>query len=164
MSTKVLLGLIVLLAGILVGWFIINGNPVSKNTTQTIVEESSTPPITPFATITAAPLLPSGSTSSGQTIEKGGGNERVVVVYTDSGFSPSPLTIQKGETVTFTNESNRGMWVASDVYPTNQLLPGFDQLSTVPKAGIYEYTFVKVGMWKYHNQVNHTDEGIVIVK
>jgi hypothetical protein len=31
------------------------------------------------------------------------------------------------------------------------------------KDGAYEYTFVKVGTWHYHNHVNPADAGAVVV-
>jgi hypothetical protein len=55
------------------------------------------------------------------------------------------------------------MWVASAVHPTHQLLPGFDQLASVAKGGTYEYSFAKVGTWKYHNHMKPTDFGGVVV-
>jgi hypothetical protein len=55
------------------------------------------------------------------------------------------------------------MWVASAVHPTHLLLPGFDELKSTGKGGTYEYTFVKVGTWQYHNHVNPSDTGSVVV-
>ena len=130
---------------------------------QTADQEIPTLTATPIATGSGAPAAKISS-GSGQQMEKGGEKERKVVTYTDTGFAPSPFTVSKDTTVTFVNESSRGMWVASDVYPTNQLLPGFDALSAVPKNGTYEYMFVKVGTWRYHNQVNPADSGTVVVK
>ena len=69
------------------------------------------------------------STAPGEMEDKGGVAARTVVTYTDTGFAPLSVTIKKGTTVTFVNESSRGMWVASAVHPTHQLLPGFDQES-----------------------------------
>ena len=95
--------------------------------------------------------------------EKGGVAARVVVTFTDSGFSPKSVTVSSGSTVAFMNESTGGMWVASDVHPTHQLLPGFDAQKSVAKGGSYEYTFTKVGTWTYHNHVAPTQTGTVVV-
>lgn len=103
------------------------------------------------------------SSGAPQTTTKGGASERVVVTYTDSGYAPNPVNIKKGTTVTFVNESSQGMWSASAVHPTHQLLPGFDQLKSVSRGGTYEYAFEKVGTWKYHNHVAPTDIGTVVV-
>jgi len=86
-----------------------------------------------------------------------------VVTYTDSGYVPARVTVKKGTVVMFKNESNSAMWTASGVHPTHKLLPGFDELTSVEKSGAYEYTFVKVGTWQYHNHMKPSDVGYVVV-
>ncbi len=51
------------------------------------------------------------------------------------------------------------MWVASAMHPTHQLLPGFDELTAVPKGTSYEYTFTKDGAWKFHDHINPEARG-----
>src|SRR5437868_6984243 len=41
------------------------------------------------------------------------------VTLTDSGFSPSDLTVKAGDTVTWKNQSSSAMWVASAMHPTH---------------------------------------------
>lgn len=159
MNRKVLVGVIVLLAGLAVGWFVLQGAPSGKPPAE---EESPTSqmPATPGVTEMVVT-----ETSPGPGMEKGEvpAVATTTVQYTDSGFGPNTITVKQGTTVRFTNQSSRGMWVASAVHPTHQLLPGFDQLQSVSKGGTYEYTFAKVGTWKYHNHVNATDTGTVVV-
>ena len=38
----------------------------------------------------------------------------IIITYTDDGFSPSLLTIKKGEAVKFVNKSEKNMWPASN--------------------------------------------------
>jgi|SRR3989344_7547850 len=161
MNNKIFFGLLILASGVLVGWYVLKGNTPSYD----MLNKSGT-------TETVSPTSKAGldnsdttadSNASGESMEKGGGQERKVVTYTDTGFAPQVLTLKKGTTVTFVNESSRGMWVASAVHPTHQLLPGFDQLSTAGKGATYEYVFMKVGTWKYHNHVNPTDTASVVV-
>lgn len=162
MSNKVLFGFLVLVAGVLVGWYVLKGNtPFSENRTNKEETNQNVSPTLPVGQDNYD--VNSEASLSGESLEKGGVKERRVVTYTDSGFAPDPLTVKIGTTVTFVNESSRGMWVASAVHPTHQLLPGFDQLSSAVKGGTYEYMFVKVGTWKYHNHVNPTDTGSVVV-
>lgn len=85
------------------------------------------------------------------------------VSYSDGGFVPAKITVKKGSAVTFTNQSTGAMWVASDVHPTHQLLPGFDQLKGEKKDASYTYTFMKVGSWTYHNHANPLMSGTVTV-
>ena len=102
--------------------------------------------------------------TSADTDSEDGDEETAVVTYTDSGFSPSSLgPIEPGTTVTFMNESSKGVWVASDVHPTHQELPGFDSLGSVAPGESYEYTFEEEGTWDFHNHLNSSEIGTVTV-
>lgn len=82
------------------------------------------------------------------------------VYYTDVGFEPATITISPNTLVRFTNNASTDMWVVSDLHPTHQLLPGFDQ----GEVGLlYEYVFEKSGTWTYHNEMNLKDTGTVVV-
>lgn len=153
MNNKFLVGLVVLLVGVGAGWYFLQGGKSSSETMQKEegVAKITTPAVEPSVTLgTEAPATGSvmGKTS---------------VSYGTGGFVPNTVTVKKGTTVVWTNQSQGGMWVASAVHPTHQLLPGFDQLKSVAAAGTYEYTFVKVGTWKYHNHVAASDTGTVVV-
>lgn len=164
MNRKILVGIIVLLVGVAVGWFVLQGGQQPQEQ-GTPTPPSQQMPVTPGVTEMVVV-----ETSPGPAVEKGGvptqidkAMERVTVTYSDSGFLPKEITVKVGTNVSFLNQSSRGMWVASAVHPTHQLLPGFDQLASVSKGGTYDYTFAKVGTWKYHNHVNATDIGTVVV-
>lgn len=86
------------------------------------------------------------------------------VIYTDSGFSPQTVEISQGETVRFVNESSRPMWVASNVHPAHNILPTFDQFGVSGFGESYEYTFEQSGEWKYHDHVNASEIGTIIVR
>lgn len=101
----------------------------------------------------------------------------VTVLYGPNGFSPSTITINAGDTVTFTNNGGDEMWVASDPHPTHEGYDGttlaqhcaagytgpvpFDQCAA---GTTYSFMFTKVGTWGYHNHGNHTDTGTIIVQ
>lgn len=155
MNNKIFIGLVVLAAGVLVGWYFLKGSPAVAPVSQ--VEATPTP--------TGSNLgAPESSTSAGPSgVDKGGVVARTVVTYSDTGFAPSPTTVKVGTVVTFVNESSGTMWVASDPHPTHTLLPGFDELKSVAKSGTYEYTFAKVGTWTYHNHMNPRVKGTVVV-
>lgn len=143
---KALIGVLVIVVGGLVGWYVIKGGVGNMNTAPQ-QEAQNTPTISP------------ADTGSDTTVVTG----VTTVEYTDNGFSPKTITVKKGTKVTFTNNSSTSMWVASDVHPTHQLLPGFDELTSAAKGGSYAYTFAKVGTWTYHNHVNPTMRGTVVV-
>ena len=160
MSNKLFFGLLIVAAGILVGWYVFENDStfsaIGKKEDAISSEEGS-------ASRSSATNNPQGISGLPESTDKGGVSARTVVTYTDSGFSPSPVTVTKGSIVTFVNESGRGMWVASGLHPTHQLLPGFDQLKPVSRDGVYEYTFDSVGTWQYHNHIRESDVGVVAV-
>lgn len=88
----------------------------------------------------------------------------VTVRYTDAGFQPAKLTIPVGTMVEFINQSGSEMWVASNMHPSHEILPTFDQFKGVPKNKGYMYTFDKKGSWPYHDHINPALEGVIEVK
>ncbi|MEX0933892.1 MAG: hypothetical protein WD003_01350 [Candidatus Paceibacterota bacterium] len=97
-----------------------------------------------------------------------------IVTYTAVGFSPSPLTIKKGDTVTFENESGPLMWVASAQHPTHTVYPektssdclgsSFDQCEGVGAGRGWSFTFNEVGEWGYHNHLRASHWGRIVVE
>lgn len=85
------------------------------------------------------------------------------VVYTDDGFIPETVTIRSGETVRFINESSVGMWVASDEHPQHTILSTFDQFGIAENGESYDYTFEKSGSWAYHDHIDASKLGTIIV-
>lgn len=137
MKNEIMIGIVVLVFGAIAGWYILGSKaPIQQSRQQ------PTPTVQPETSMTG---------------EKG------AISYADTGFSPQSLTVKSGTTVTFTNVSAQPMWVASDVHPTHQLLPGFDELKSVGKGESYSYTFTKVGTWTFHNHMNPSDKGTVVV-
>lgn len=100
-----------------------------------------------------ATVTPAGETASA-----------VSVMYTTDGFSPKTISIKAGQTVTFVNNSDLDMWVASDPHPTHSGLQGFDERASVGASGKYTYTFTKAGTFGYHNHVDTSKKGTVIVQ
>ena len=97
-----------------------------------------------------------------------------LVTYTNSGFTPKTVTVQKGETVRFLDDSVQGMWVGSDNHPTHTLYPedtasdclgsAFDQCERSSQGEFWEFTFNSVGSWDYHNHVRSSHRGTVVVE
>jgi len=143
---KMLLAVVVIALGIGVGWYYFKGamHPSKRTDQMTAVSPTQSQDMT----------TTSGSSNAVAS---------ATVSYTDSGFSPKTVTVRKGTTVTFKNTSTGTMWVVTGVYPTNQLLPGFDEKAAVATGGMYQYTFTKVGTWQYYNHAKTTDEAFVVV-
>lgn len=86
------------------------------------------------------------------------------VIYTNEGFNPAELTVKNGTTVTFVNQSDAKMWVASANHPSHLLYPEFDEKVSVANGGSYSFTFSKVGTHPYHNHVLLGKYGKIIVE
>ena len=97
-----------------------------------------------------------------------------VITYTNGGFEPVRATIYKDQTVRFINNSDRDMWVASDIHPQHSgyliksekdcLGSSFDQCKAVSKGGSWDFSFAAVGSWEYHNHMRAVDGGVIYVK
>lgn len=99
------------------------------------------------------------------------------VALTGSGFSPRTVTIPRGGVVTWTNEGSGPMWVASAVHPSHAVYGDttrsehcasgytgpvpFDQCDN---GSSYSFTFEQSGTWQYHNHLDASQTGTVIVE
>ncbi|MFB6209296.1 MAG: plastocyanin/azurin family copper-binding protein [Candidatus Nanohaloarchaea archaeon] len=116
-----------------------------------------------------------GNTQTATGNNSGSGTN--TVYYTSSGFQPSTITIQQGETVTWVNNASASMWVGSNRHPTHtryagtslrehcqngdQISSAFDQCSTGDR---FSFTFERTGEWGYHNHKNFVHKGTVVVE
>lgn len=132
---------------ILLGVYLMKSQKSSTQRTAPPTEQS----------VTTAPQPTSGETG---TMKKAA----AVIKYTDSGFVPASVTIKKGETVEWNNETSNSMWIASSPHPQHTDYPGFDELKEAAKGETYSFTFNKAGNWKYHNHLDAKDHGVVIVQ
>lgn len=137
---------VVVLVVVLVGYYLVAGyqTPAYQTQNQPVATETS--------------VVPTVATTSGETVGK------VVVEHKDEAFVPKSITVKVGTAVTWINQEDDPMWVASAAHPTHQELAGFDQLSSVGKGGTYSYTFTKKGTWKYHNHLQPSHTGVVVVE
>ena len=100
----------------------------------------------------------SGNNDGGITI-----TQIFTVTYTNEGYSPRNLAIKAGAAVEFENNSSNQVWTASDVHPTHEILPEFDALRGYEPGETYSYTFKEPGAWTYHNHLNPSQIGTIIV-
>ena len=164
------IGIVVVLILIVGGFFLLQDGtePVMEGTPgdNTATEETDTtttpPPPPPPSGIDAVAPPPAPATSA-----------PVTVTYSDSGFSPSTVTIKRGQTVEFKNESSRDFWPASAVHPTHTVYPeksssdcfgsSFDACGKIATGSSWSFTFNSVGEWRYHDHVSANRTGTVVV-
>ncbi|KKW11494.1 MAG: hypothetical protein UY50_C0012G0013 [Parcubacteria group bacterium GW2011_GWA2_49_9] len=90
--------------------------------------------------------------------------KETVVTYDANGFSPKSITVKKGETVVFKNETGKPASVASNDHPNHLLYPEFDQYKTDQRGkDEFQFTFEKAGTWQYHDHLNAIMGGTVVV-
>ncbi len=81
-----------------------------------------------------------------------------------AGFNPTSLTVNLGDTVTFVNKDTAPHWPASNAHPTHTIYPGFDALKPLSTGESYSFTFTKIGAWNYHDHLNPSLVGTIVVQ
>ena len=81
------------------------------------------------------------------------------VTAKDNGFSPATIKIQKGQDVTWTNESHAPLQIVGDLKTT-----GLQQSEAISPGETYSFTFDKTGTFNYHDSSNINHKGTVIVE
>lgn len=93
-----------------------------------------------------------------------GASRSVRVTLTKDGFSPAQITITAGETVTFVSIAGAPFWPASDPHPAHTIYSAFDPREPVPAGTSWSFTFTKVGTWPYHNHLDPSEHGTIVVR
>ncbi|MFZ2049282.1 MAG: hypothetical protein WAV25_03245 [Minisyncoccia bacterium] len=87
-----------------------------------------------------------------------------IVSYDGTSFTPATISIKQGDSVTFINNTEGKMSVASNPHPAHTDYPEFDQYKTSSRGQkTFTFTFEKIGTWGYHNHLNATAGGTVVV-
>jgi plastocyanin len=113
-----------------------------------------------FACVSVALFLTRTEASFAHEEEEGGS---VVVHVTEEGFDPASVEVQSGDTVVFENVDDEGHWPASDDHPTHEIYPTFDPKKPIQPATSWTATLDRLGTWKYHDHMNPTLTGEVVV-
>ncbi|MDO8625227.1 MAG: hypothetical protein Q7R47_04025 [Candidatus Diapherotrites archaeon] len=96
---------------------------------------------------------------------------------TANGYEPATVTIAKGGTVTWVNDTDTLNWPASAKHPTHTTYPGsgiekcataeqpgiFDACHALAKGEEFSFTFNSVGQWAFHDHIAAKTFGKVIV-
>lgn len=106
---------------------------------------------------------PATSSSSSSSSSSSIAAQTYILNYTNTGFQPSFVSIRNGDSVKFRNQSDIGMWVASNPHPTHNDYPEFDQHASIAKGGEFTFRFSKSGVWGFHNHMNANHQAVVSV-
>jgi plastocyanin len=102
----------------------------------------------------------------------------VIIKITANGFEPKEVEITKGTKVTWVNEQPNPSWPASAVHPTHEVYPGssikkcgtpeqekiFDACRGINQGESWSFVFNEIGEWYYHDHLNPSWKGEIIVK
>lgn len=86
------------------------------------------------------------------------------VIINEDEFSPATLKIKAGTTVIWQNDNSQSHYIESDPYPTHTDLPGLNSKTSFGKNATYEYTFNQKGTFGYHDRLNPTYHGTIVVE
>jgi plastocyanin len=115
------------------------------------------------AIVTAAVLFfwhhqPNSSSLSTTTSSK----PTAVIQLTSTGFVPATLSVKVGTPITWRNTDAAPHRVASNPYPQDSTIPGLHSMNLVSGSS-YTYTPPTVGVIHYHDDLNPTHNGTIMV-
>ena len=85
------------------------------------------------------------------------------VTYDGSSFSPTSITIELGDNVEWTNNSSSFIEIASNPHPIHTEYPPLNLGLVQPNGGAVSLTFNEIGTFGYHNHLNETQTGEIVV-
>ena len=105
--------------------------------------------------------------STGPTSTKPTGEETVkesaVITYNGSTFSPATLNVEKNQKIIFKNDSSVEVAVYSNDHPTHKLFPELN-IGSIEAKQLKTLLLTKPGIYTYHNHLNSSQKGTIIVK
>lgn len=173
---KTIITVVIVAVVVLGGYFIFKDSQPSLEKAPTITpisSETSVSSSSKSSVIIIQPPASQSSASQSSVAEKPAAEKKEhIITYTDNGYAPATLTIKKGETVIFKNQSSRAMWAASAMHPTHRVYPTtggclgstFDACKGVQTGDSWSFKFDVSGSWKYHDHLTPGDRGEIIVQ
>src|SRR3989344_7400933 len=128
-----------------------------------------------FGAVISSALILAGcnlyKTSGGETGSTGATSEQTetvpvsgnLITYTDSGFSPAQVSVKAGDTVTFKNDSKASVQVNSAPHPAHTQFPELN-IGSITAGESKSVKLTTVGTKKYHNHLNPSQTGTIVVE
>ncbi len=141
-------------------------NPDSPTTVQTSDNQNAKRPKMKLATLLTIIVVVLGVAAAYLITTRNNGNPQqnaLQVNITKNSFDPSTITIKAGSSVTWVNTDTAPHRVASNPFPENDGLAGFDSKNPLGPNGTYTFKFDKTGTFDYHDQYHPTVNGSVTV-
>lgn len=93
--------------------------------------------------------------------------EEVIITYTPTGFSPPEVTLKNGGKITWINKGDREVKIGANPHPIhtgNREVSGGEFTLDLQPGGQKTVVVSKVGTLGYHNHLNASEGGTIIVK
>lgn len=88
----------------------------------------------------------------------------VTITFANNTANPLNVEIKVGDTVKFVNNDDAQRWPASGIHPTHQICPGFDSLRGLNKDESYSFTFNEAKTCPWHDHLNPSLKGQIVVQ
>lgn len=108
----------------------------------------------------------SSSGQSGQAAIVPVEGSTVTIRATDSGFNPTQAWVKSGGQITWVNNTSKKIAIGSDSHPThtlNQEISGGKFVLELDPEKTKTVTVTKDGIWGYHDHLNSSVKGTVII-
>lgn len=86
------------------------------------------------------------------------------VTITPDNFTPQTITVKTGSSITWTNTDSASHTVNSDPHPTHTISSLLNQIGLIKSGESKSLTFPAAGIYKYHDHLNPSSSGTVIVE
>lgn len=127
-----------------------SNNDKTPDTSNTNVSQPSSAESTP-------------SNSSSQSNSSNTAPATATITYSDNGFSPATLTVKSGAKITIKNNSSMDMQFDSNPHPAHTDNPELN-VGMVAAGQSATFTVTTTGTFGYHNHLNPTDTGTIVVQ
>lgn len=81
----------------------------------------------------------------------------------EAGFAAAEVTVKAGEKVEFKNQGSAVVQINSDPHPTHTSFPVLN-IGQIASGSLKSAVFDKAGTYKYHNHLNASQRGVIIVQ
>jgi plastocyanin len=103
------------------------------------------------------------NTTDQQPAAKTDQNTETTITYSSRGFSPSSITVKAGSTIKIVNSSNEQVEFNSDSHPTHTDNSELN-VGAIEPGGSATITVNDIGTWGYHNHLDESEAGTIIVQ
>lgn len=158
-NTKIWAVVLIVLAIVIVGYVFLTMHPGSVDYASLPRNDIAAGSTTTPSQSNQAPTATATKKDSAAFLARDG---VYVIQYTNNGFVPRSIQIPQGKSIRFINMSTHGMRIFSDNM-TDPKLAELNQSKTVGNGGTYTFSFVYSGVWAFHNEVQPSDSGNVVV-